>query len=54
MNDAAMTSGLNGRLDESALDQLFRAARTHNGWQDRPVPEGLLSFSCARARARSG
>jgi 3-hydroxypropanoate dehydrogenase len=42
MNDAAMTSGLNGRLDESALDQLFRAARTHNGWQDRPVPEGLL------------
>jgi 3-hydroxypropanoate dehydrogenase len=42
MNDAAMTSGLNGRLDESALDQLFRAARTHNGWRDRPVPEGLL------------
>ena len=42
MNDAAMTSGLNSRLDESALDQLFRAARTHNGWRDRPVPEGLL------------
>ncbi len=42
MNDAAMISGLNGLLSESALDQLFRAARTHNEWQDRPVPEGLL------------
>src|SRR5579883_1787106 len=29
-------------LDERALDQLFREARTHNGWQDRPVPEALL------------
>ncbi len=42
MNDAVMTDAFNGRLDESALDQLFRAARTHNGWQDRPVPESLL------------
>jgi 3-hydroxypropanoate dehydrogenase len=42
MNDVAMTGVLNGRLDESALDQLFRAARTHNGWKGRPVPEGLL------------
>jgi 3-hydroxypropanoate dehydrogenase len=42
MNDAAMTSGLDGRPDESTLDQLFRTARTHNGWQDRPVPERLL------------
>jgi 3-hydroxypropanoate dehydrogenase len=42
MNDAAMTRDFNGRPDESTLDQLFRAARTHNGWQDRPVPEGLL------------
>src|SRR5947208_16165601 len=25
-----------------ALDRLFREARTHNGWLDRPVPEGLL------------
>ncbi|MEO5338730.1 MAG: malonic semialdehyde reductase [Magnetospirillum sp. WYHS-4] len=29
-------------LDPSALDQLFRQARTHNAWQDRPVPESLL------------
>jgi 3-hydroxypropanoate dehydrogenase len=42
MNDVVMTSGLNDQLDESALDQLFRVARTHNGWQDRPVPEVLL------------
>lgn len=30
------------RLDDAALDVLFRTARTHNGWQDRPVPEELL------------
>ena len=30
------------RLDEAALDQLFREARTHNGWLDRPVPHDLL------------
>lgn len=29
-------------LDDQALDQLFREARTHNGWQDRHVPEALL------------
>lgn len=29
-------------LDDAALDLLFRSARTHNGWQDRPVPEALL------------
>lgn len=31
-----------GALDDRALDQLFREARTHNGWQNRPVPEALL------------
>jgi 3-hydroxypropanoate dehydrogenase len=30
------------KLDGRALDQLFREARTHNGWQDREVPEALL------------
>jgi 3-hydroxypropanoate dehydrogenase len=30
------------KLDDAALDQLFRAARTHNGWQDRSVPDDLL------------
>lgn len=29
-------------LDDAALDLLFRAARTHDGWRDQPVPETLL------------
>lgn len=29
-------------IDERALDQLFREARTHNKWQDRPVPDAKL------------
>jgi 3-hydroxypropanoate dehydrogenase len=29
-------------LDDAGLDLLFRTARTHNGWQDRPVDEALL------------
>jgi 3-hydroxypropanoate dehydrogenase len=29
-------------LDNAALDILFRTARTHNGWQDRPVGDDLL------------
>jgi len=29
-------------LDDEALDLLFLGARTHNGWQDRAVPEALL------------
>ncbi|HUX89475.1 MAG TPA: malonic semialdehyde reductase [Gallionellaceae bacterium] len=29
-------------LDQSALAQLFDAARTHNAWQSRPVPNELL------------
>src|SRR5437016_687222 len=29
-------------IDEEALDQLFRAARTHKGWLDGPVSEALL------------
>ncbi len=29
-------------VDDTALDQLFRTARTHKVWQDRPVPEDLL------------
>jgi 3-hydroxypropanoate dehydrogenase len=31
-----------GRLSDEALAQLFTAARTHNGWLDRPVPDSLL------------
>ncbi|AGA32969.1 putative reductase RutE [Thioalkalivibrio nitratireducens DSM 14787] len=30
------------RIDRQALDQLFFDARTHNEWQDRPVPDALL------------
>lgn len=29
-------------VNEDALDQLFRTARTHGVWWDRPVPEDLL------------
>jgi 3-hydroxypropanoate dehydrogenase len=29
-------------LDPATLDQLFRNARTHNAWQDKPVPDSLL------------
>ena len=31
-----------GGLDDQALDLLFREARTHNGWLDRPVPHALI------------
>jgi 3-hydroxypropanoate dehydrogenase len=30
------------RLQDAALDQLFRSARTRNSWSDRPVPESLV------------
>ena len=33
---------MNSRLDDASLDQLFRTARTRNGWSDRPVPEALI------------
>ena len=29
-------------LNAASLDQLFRSARTHNAWQKRDVPDGLL------------
>ncbi|HTJ94661.1 MAG TPA: malonic semialdehyde reductase [Pararobbsia sp.] len=29
-------------LSDQALDQLFREARTHNGWQNKPVDDALL------------
>lgn len=29
-------------LDQSVLAQLFTDARSHNGWQDKPVPDSLL------------
>lgn len=30
------------RISDSALDQLFLDARSHNAWQDREVPDTLL------------
>ena len=30
------------RLDDAALDQIFREARTRNGWDPAPLPESLL------------
>jgi 3-hydroxypropanoate dehydrogenase len=27
------------KVDDAVLDQLFRVARTRNGWTDRPVPD---------------
>jgi 3-hydroxypropanoate dehydrogenase len=30
------------KLDTNALDVLFRNARSHNGWQEKEVPDGLL------------
>ncbi len=32
----------NGGLDRTAVDQLFRAARTHSAWLDRPVSDAQL------------
>jgi 3-hydroxypropanoate dehydrogenase len=29
-------------LDDQSLDQIFRSARTPNGWADRPVEDDLV------------
>ena len=53
-----------GIINNNALDLLFREARSHNGWQDRAVPDELLrriydvmkmgptSSNCCPARIR--
>jgi len=33
---------MTARLADPALDQLFRTARTHNGWSSEPLPGGTL------------
>jgi len=33
---------MSARLDDDALNQLFREARTRNGWGPTPLPESLL------------
>jgi 3-hydroxypropanoate dehydrogenase len=30
------------RLDDAALDRIFRTARTRNSWKSEPLPEGAL------------
>ena len=37
-----MENSVSNKLDGFALDQLFRTARTRNGWIDRPVSEEQL------------
>ncbi|MCC7252237.1 malonic semialdehyde reductase [Hyphomicrobium sp.] len=34
---------MSSAIDQAALSQLFLSARTHNAWQDRPVPDELLA-----------
>ena len=33
---------MSDRVDDAALDLLFRNARTHNSWLDEPVPDAVL------------
>jgi 3-hydroxypropanoate dehydrogenase len=33
---------LTDKIAQSCLDQLFLAARTHNAWHERDVPDALL------------
>ena len=33
---------MSARLDDAALDQILRVARSRNGWKSDPVPESLL------------
>jgi 3-hydroxypropanoate dehydrogenase len=41
---------MSGFLDPSALDQLFRNARTHTKFTDKPVPDNLLRQAWDLAR----
>jgi nitroreductase len=33
---------MSNKVDDAVLDQLFRAARTRNGWTDRPVSDAQI------------
>ncbi|MFN4087631.1 MAG: malonic semialdehyde reductase [Alphaproteobacteria bacterium] len=41
---------MGAKVDESALDTLFRQARSQNGWRAEAVPESLLAEVYALAR----
>ena len=42
MTVQTMSQSANAAIDEQALDQVFRQARTHNVWLKKPVPDALL------------
>ena len=42
MSNVIVSTPLRTPLSEDALDQIFRQARTHNGWLPQPVPADLL------------
>src|SRR5580658_2110497 len=42
MNNHSMENSMLSKLDDLALDRLFRTARTQNAWTDRPVTEQQL------------
>ena len=42
------------RLDDHALDQIFREARTHIAWLDRPVSDELLRQAVELAKTYGG
>jgi 3-hydroxypropanoate dehydrogenase len=44
------TSPVSGKLDNAALDQLFREARTHNGWRPIDVPDAVLEEAVELAK----
>ena len=56
MNQIASQGGFetaapaDGRLDAAALDRLFREARTHSGWLDKPVSHELLEEAVELAK----
>jgi len=43
-------SEVTGKLDSEGLDQLFRKARTHNGWRPIDVPDTLLEETVELAK----
>ncbi len=46
----ADTQPADGRLSSEALNRLFREARTHNGWLEKPVPHELLKEAVELAK----
>ena len=45
---------MSNRLDDVALDRLFRTARTRNAWIDQPIAEQLPKLFPARGKEMQG